>query len=443
MCKWLFRIFSTIIASLLTIVMVIGQDFIPIRLDSSYHTYWSYDFHNSNIFTEASFYYDYYDNGALKREEGPYQAYNFTYVDDTTITETEYRQPDGSWLLGTRQATTYLQGRIQTALLQTLEGQTWVNSSFDNYFYNSAGYDSLYRRQVWNNGQWEVYSERSKQYGTDNELLEEAWYYANDNGTLRYNNGKRYTYDSRLNQLTLLNLTHSVNGPSPTKLRSCIYGDDNLVDTFLICNYINSTMCENETLAIFEYQADATREADIYYWEEDEWQYHGKQVISPGPNIYSDRPDSMILYSPSSDSTFFPTSRHIYNYEDLGNGIIYYRATFSYSTMKPPFLETSHGTDEEWYSLENMVAVNAPLPIQQLKIYPNPVQIGHPIQITMPEDHSLGALQLLIFNQAGQLVSQHQFNQQMSISAPTLTGSYTLLWQQNKKTIGISRLIVQ
>lgn len=431
--------------SLLSAFYLKAQDYIPLIIDSNYIWSWSISKKGDTLINENWIGFTYDANNTLIQTRTPIVRSNYSYSTNTELIVSEKQNANGDWENYLRKTSVFNNGKISSILTETFANNAWNNSSLETYSYNSFGLETLKLIQHWQ-ATWANFYKREKTYNSFGDNIEIAEYYVDNNGILKYNRGNLLEYDESHHIIQNISINSGVNGAYYLSRNNWLYGDDNLLDTFQYCKYAypSNTICNLEILGVYTHFGQDSTIEDIYnVWNiNNQLAYYGKEVTYNGPEIYSNKPDSVIFYKfNQNSSTYYPSTRRYIKYEELGNGRVYYRDEyFNYSTYDYSLRGTS--LTEEWYHDESTSNTTSPQrPSKQVLLYPNPCKKGQKITIEL-ETATNENLEALFTNEQGQLIKIEQLTNQASIFAPMETGITTVFLRGNGRLIGVSKLLV-
>lgn len=418
---------------------LLSQNYVPLRIDSSYYWFWLLDIKGDTLIDSAWTGYSYDSNDSLIQRRSPGARINYAYAPNTLYLLAEVQDNNDDWYIYSRSETTYTNGKILSKLHQTFENNGFENSSLETHFYNNADQDTLLLLQHWVNNAWNNFYKKGNTFDVAGNKTEEAEYYVDANGEFAYNRGKLFEYNNQ-HLVQEISLNASITGIHYTARTNWTYGNDHLLDTFSRCNYNypNNGICKSVSMSTYDYpSADSTIE-NGFFWQNNAWATYWKEVTYTGPGIYSNKPDSTIYYYylPAS-LTYYPATRKYLRYEDLGNDSIYFQSTeYSYFSASDEWRLTR--LNEEWYHLKQVVSVDDPgTDHSVLSTAPNPCQPGQDLDIKQLIGNET-TWEAFIFDMQGRLVSQTS----QTLTAPMLPGVYTILVRVNNQLVGVAKQVV-
>lgn len=413
-----------------------AQNYIPLTLDSSYYHAWG----SPSLTSWAAFSYDAEDSLVQFRQEG--FRINYSYAQDTTFLLTEFPE-NNDWVIKSRGKVVYSDKKQVYKLTENRNNGVWENSARHFWFYNTHNQDSVYIIQHWNDGIWKNYYQKELSYSANNDPLEEAEYYADINGNLKYNRGNLWKYDNAHHRIQEIGIATGINGSYYTGRVNWTYGNDDLPDVVFRCEYFTfpDTICKNIARYVYTYSGDSTVQHD-FSWMDNQWKYIGDKVSFDGPGIYGNKPDSIIYYLNWPDSaTYTPIEKEFLRYEETGNGKVYFRdEKFRYNPQtiqwNPVWIT------EEWYHLKPSVKTHETVDNQtDIAAYPNPCRPGNIVHIKNFTD-SDQVSEFLIFNQEGRLIKSIRPMPDGTFAVPEKAGVYAVLIRNKSGISGLFRLVV-
>lgn len=440
---------------LLIALNAISQDFIPLRIDSLHSWSWSPGFEGDTSINEVFSGYTYNSDDSLVQRRSlsfqynsvygsdtSYSRFNYSYNGDTVYFLSENLDANQIWQSYSRKTTKYSNQLILYSLTEQFEDPIWVNSSLRTFTYNSSEQETLELLQHWENGSWTNFYKKELIYDPNGYPMKESEYYAEDTGEWDYSRGNLFEYDLMGHKVEEIRINSSINGPYYTGRTNWTYGNDDLLDMIVRCryHYPDSQNCENIIMATYDYFGQDSLIENKFLWNDDAWEYYGKELTYIGPHIYSNQPDSIVYYDyVESTEDHFPFNRRYLRYEDLGNGKVYFiDETYSYQSSTGEYKLTR--LREEWYHVMVTSSVGDMITdVNNLHIFPNPALPGQELNI---KDISFGHLKgkILFFNEQGQLVSIQSSNH--PVLAPSKSGVYMVMVRDHERVLGIVKQVV-
>lgn len=415
-----------------------AQNYVPLLLDSTHTWTWSLGFDGDTLVTDNWTAFTYNNDGLPMQRRGQNAWIYFTYTPDTTYWLSLTPNGLGSWDTFSRSSLAYYDGRIISQFTESFQNGAFVNSSLYTFFYANGNQDTLTLLQHWKNGAWVDFYKKTRTFDNIGNNTEEAQYYANASGVLKYSNGKSMEYDSEQRLIQQTNYHSSVNGINASTKVNWMYGNDHLLDTLRQQHLIVSDIYVHA----YDYSNPDFVEDREYSWLNNQWYYRKKELTFTGPEIYSNRPDSILLYSRISDTLPLAlTLRRYYQYEELGNDSIYFREVI-YQYLTNSQIWFLSGLIEEWYHLDKPVSVQYITDKSgQITSYPNPCAPGQYLTLKTGAN-TLEAPEVLVFDAQGRLVSSSPLNASSVVRAPNRAGTYLMLIRDQGRLVGGVRQLV-
>lgn len=429
-----------LICALFVSMHLFAQNYIPLRLDSTYRYSWNIGLHQEIVTGEFYSGYSYDANDSLIQLRYPEYRFNYVYSQDTTHHVTEKPLPGNQWLESNRSTRTYQNGNLITKVDELKNNGVWEKSARYHYTYTSSNQLLVTLLQHWKNGAWVDFYKKEHAYDDNGNLIEEAEYYAIESSEFKYNRGKQYSYDDSNNLIESISLSSAFNGPYISGKYTWFY-QGNKLDSLIIYDYDNNQWQELSRFE-YDYSNPEVESANHYHYTGGNWKFTGQNNTYTGPGIYSEKPDSIISYYYNEvENILIPAQRKYLTYEDLGNGKIYFKEveyTFfnSLQEWKLSLL------NEEWYTVKSTVSTEQNFSHESaVSFFPNPCMSGENINIKRagtPQTDS----EMLIFDMQGRLISRENLYNKSGISAPVSAGIYNILLRENGGISGVTRLVV-
>lgn len=439
--------------NLSTLILIIGlslsinlnsQSYIPLQIDSSHSWTYSPDINSGGFLINENYSgYTYDTNDSLIQKRFPNNRFTYSYAPDTIIFISETKDTSNNWNLHSRRTSVYEDDKIKSYVTEKYENNAFEILSMITYHYDEANRDTLISSHRWENGTWNEVHKIIKIYDTNGNKIEESEY-KNVFGVYEFEKGKLFDYDNANHLIEEIDVRTAINGPYYLGKMNWIYNNDNLLDTFIRCQYSYPDYddCENVILVTYDYPTQDVIVEDLFDWSNNNWVYFAKHLNFVGPEIYSNKPDSIIYYGYIPDSlSHFKYKREYFHYENLGNDSIYFKQEeYNYSSLTDEW--NLRREIEIWFHLKLLVDLdNVNRPSELLSIYPNPCQAGQYLNIK----NDLGDqedVEILIFDIQGKLVSRCSLVKQTIIQAPKQQGIYTILFKKKGQLIGVSKQVI-
>lgn len=436
---------SILILGLLFSNFAHSQSYVPLLIDSSHTSFWTVDIIHGGILTgENYFAYSYDSNDSLIQKRKPNNRFTYSYSPDTVIFISETKDTSNNWNLHSRRTSVYEDGKIKSYITEKYENNAFEKLSMRTYHYDENDRDTLSVSHRWENGIWNEGYKYVKIYDANGNKIEESEY---DNvfGVYEFEKGKLFEYDNANHLIQELDVTSSAfNGIHYTSRLNWFYGNDDLLDTLSRCTYSypDYDVCNNKFLTTYDYSAQDTILEKWFDWDNNNWVYIAKHLSFAGPEIYSNKPDSIISYGYIPDSlSHYQYKRQYFQYEELGNDSIYLKQEFYqyYSSIDDWSLTR---LSEGWYHLKMLVDVDNIYDQNEfLSIYPNPSRAGQNLIIKEDLLHKEN-VEILIFDMQGKLISRNILANQTSFKAPAQEGIYTILIHENGRLVGVTKQVI-
>ncbi|MFK7774966.1 MAG: T9SS type A sorting domain-containing protein [Saprospiraceae bacterium] len=420
-----------------------SQSYIPLQIDSSFYWSWVVDFHGDTLITENPSGFSYDSNDSLIQKRYPNNRFTYSYAPDSVIFISETKDTSNNWNFFSRRTSVYEDGKIKSYITEKYENNAFEISAMHTYHYDEAGRDTLNISHSWNNGMWNETYKIVKTYDANGNKIEESEYDIVF-GVYEFEKGKLYDYDNANHLIEEIDIKLAINGPHYSSKLNWVYGNDDLLDTLRRCSYSypDYDVCHNKFLTTYDYSGQDTIVEKWFDWSNNNWVYLAKHLNFAGPEIYSNKPDSIISYGYNPDSlSHFKYKRQYFQYEDLGNDSIYFRQE-EYNYLNSIDDWNLKKKKKKWYHLKMLVNVdNINSPNEFLSIYPNPCKVGQQLNInndlSRKED-----VEIFIFDLQGKLISRNVLRNQNNIQAPNQEGIYTIIIREKDRLVGVSKQVV-
>ena len=265
-----------------------------------------------------------------------------------------------------------------------------------------------------------------------------AEYYMNWSGdSLTFRGYGVYDYDVD-DRLQLVTEYTDTTASEIERLTHYMYGDDDLVDSVLICDMDSNGACTNSYLTRYVYGVDDRQDSVlrctfdtngvcIYttltsYIDDDPavhiesshalvegaWVKDRSILTYKGPGIYSDEADSVIIINYDEDNPGgVLSSKETMAYTDLGGGMVYsIGERWSYYGYKTSLTKTE---TKKWYHVFGTVGIEEVKPVHDLgSLFPNPTQ--GLATIDLHDDNSSGIVSVL--DSYGRIIKSFEFKNQ-------------------------------
>lgn len=427
------------ICALFVSMHLFAQNYIPLRLDSTYRYSWNIGLHQEIITGEFYSGYSYDANDSLIQLRYPEYRFNYVYSQDTTYHVTERPLPGDQWSESNRSISTFQDGNLISKINELNTSGVWEKSARYHYTYTSSNQLLVTLLQHWKNGAWVDFYKKEHTYDNKGNLLEEAEYYAIESSEFKYNRGKQYSYDASNNLIESISLSSAFNGPYISGKYTWFY-QGNKLDSLIIYDYVNNQWKELSRFE-YDYSNPEIESANHYHYTGGNWKFTGQNNTYTGPGIYSEKPDSIISYYYNEvDNILIPAQRKYLTYEDLGNGKVYFKEVeYTYFNSLQEWKLSL--LNEEWYTVKSTVSTDENASNESLlSFFPNPCKSGE--SIYLKNTGSFIDTEALIFDMQGKLVRRENLNNKSSINAPSSAGNYSVLLRSVTGIHGISKIVV-
>ena len=360
------------------------------------------------------------------------------------------RWVNNRWEANNRETYTYNQGVLISLLSEAGGPNNWRNSFRNRYFLDDKLRDTLLFSEFWT-GQWDTLSTSHKTYNAEGLLvLRTERNINNPNNRYQFAKEDQLSYDSEGNLIESVVVLGDVDGNRVLSTKGNFwYQPNGLIDSSQTCRYGSSPNCIPLDRTLYDYDVlqSEGRRIRIFSWTGNDWQLNLREDWYRGPEVYSDLPDSNLVYQ------YFPpdfseqlTSFNTNNYQLLNDSTVYLKSD-GY-TVRPDNTLFLFSEVEEWYYLENTSTNTVELTQgESFQVYPNPSQPSAEITLEALDNSQQKELTLLFFDSQGKLVSQQYIllnnSRELTINAPANLGIYQLLLIAEDQPIGAIKLIVQ
>lgn len=230
---------SILISCLCVSIQLFAQNYIPLRIDSTYSYSWNIGLHQEIITGEFYSGYSYDSNDSLIQLRYPEYRFNYVYVQDTTRHVTERPLPGNQWRESNRSIRVFRNGNLISKINELNNGVSWEKSARYIHTYSASNQLLVTLLQHWKNDEWVDFYKLENEYDDRGNLLKETKYYAIESPEFKFNRGEEYSYDDSNNLIERLHINAGSNGPYFTS-RYLWYYQGNQIDSMIIYNYQNN-----------------------------------------------------------------------------------------------------------------------------------------------------------------------------------------------------------
>lgn len=436
------RIHITILCSVFSL-MAAAQDFIPLRIDSSYSFFRSIDFVGNpiEVVSFAGYSYNAEDEVQQIRRKNERSSFNYSGFQTVEIVEVFV---NGLWEISKRISTTLANEQPVQILTETYQNGFWQNSQLVTINYDNNAQLLLQLTQIWENNGWKNQELIENTYDIAGNRIMQSYSSPNQGGSFVFTFGDRIKFNNNNQPVEILALTgNSTGGVFFSDKFSITYNDDQLQDTVIYClyNFPDTMNCQNLSRSIFTYDQVGNRVIrNIESWNSDEWVSSGRIEEYAGRNIYSGLPDSILTFDYSLSTVDQLITRQYFEYFDLDNEKVRYEESlFLYQFGIGQFVLENYL--EEYYKRGEVVAIDNLIEGIELTLFPNPVA-GDQLLTIKNLDPASNDVEIRTFNLMGQLLNQQYIGTSAQFSAPDQPGIYLIEIKNQDKITPLQKIIV-
>jgi len=420
-----------------------AQDFIPLRIDSSYSFFRSFDFIGNpiEVTSFAGYSYDEEDNLLLIRREN--ERSNFTYSGAQEVEIIEVFS-NGFWENNKRITSSFDNEQPTQILTETFTDAVWENSQKTTINYNNNDQLLTQVTQFWENNQWQNQELIENTYDLAGNRILQSYFGPGLDGNFVFSFGDRIDYNDSNQPLEILSLKGNSAGEVFFSDKFIIsYNDDNLQDTVIYClfNSPDTTNCQNLSRSVFTYdQVENRIIRDIDAWNNNEWVSSGRIEEYAGRNIYSGLPDSIISFDYSLSTSDQIITKQYFKYFNLDEEQIRFEESlYLYQFDIGQFVIENYR--EEYYQKRQIVNNNDLAKIENIVFFPNPLGKNQLLTIKNLNTESVN-LEVFIYDVMGQLLKVETVGQSLKFAAPDVPGIYFIQIKNKEVSIPLQKIIV-
>ena len=424
--------------------MVDAQDFIPLRIDSSYAFFRSFDFVGNPIEVASFEGFTYDEEGQLVQSRRENERSNFTYPPSAEVEFIEVFS-EGLWIANKRITTTFSNNLPIEILTETNSDDFFENSQLVTIQYNDNDQELTKLTQFWIDNEWRNQELIENTYDLAGNRILQSYSNSDQDGNFIFIFGDRIKYNSNKQPIEILALTGNGNGGIFFSDKFTIsYNNNTLQDTTVFCvyNFPDTVNCQNLSRSILSYDQEENRMIrNLESWNSNEWVSSGRIEEYVGRNIYSALPDSILTFDFSLPTEDKLISRQYFKYFDMNEvEVRYEESLFIYQFEIGEFVLENYR--EEFYHTESIVS-NRDLHLREkMTLFPNPVG-KHQILSIKNEGLEFGYLEVEIFDLMGQLIRKESIGSSHEFLSPDDPGIYFIQIKTPENILGIEKIIVQ
>ena len=421
-----------------------AQDFIPLRIDSSYSFFRSVDFVGNPIEVISYAGYSYNAEDELLEIRRENERSTFTYSDDQ---EQEVIQIflNGFWE-NSKRITTSFDNEYPTEILTELfTNANWENSKKISIDYNNDDQLLTQLTQVWDNNEWRNQELLENIYDAVGNRTRQSYSNSNEAGNFVFTFGDRINYNDNNQPIEILSLTGNSTGDIFFSDKFTIaYNEDDLQDTVIYClyNFPDTINCQNLTRSIFSYDHIQNRIIrNIDSWNNSGWSSSGRTEEYAGRNIYSGLPDSIITYDYSLTTLDQIITRQYFKYFDLDeNQVRFEESLFLYQLDIGQFALENYR--EEYYQKGELVNNTELTKEEEVVLFPNPIGKNQFLTIKNLNTESVN-LAVYIYDVVGHLLQVETIGLTREFMAPDTPGMYFIQIKSPTSTTRPQKIMVR
>ncbi len=437
------RILQVFILCFMFSLMATAQDFIPLRIDSSYSFFRSLDFVGNPIEVASFAGYSYNTENELIEIRREDERSSFTYPNMQEVELVEIFS-NGSWENSKRITTSFDNDQPIQLLTEVYVNSLWVNDQLVTIDYTSDDLLKNQITQIWVNNTWANQEKVENTYDASGNRILQSYFNADQNGDFIFTFGDRVQYNNNNQPLEIIGLIGSDGTAFFSDKMTISYNDDQQQDTVVFCLYTfpDTTNCQNLSRSIFNYDAQENRIIrNIDSWNNNDWLNTGRVEEYVGRGIYSGLPDSIITYDYSLPTADQRITRQYFNYIDLNEEEVRYEESlFLYQFDIGQFVLEKYR--EEYYFKGEIVSNNDLRKIDQPILFPNPTSSNELLTIKNLNFESSN-IEVSIFDLMGKLISQEKLEMDFQFAGPNTPGIYFIKIKNENDLLLSKKLIVQ
>ena len=436
------RILQVVILSLMCNLAVTAQEFIPLRIDSSYSFFRSLDFFGNPIEIASFAGYSYDTEGALLQIRRENERSNFTFLNMQKVELVEIFT-NGLWENAKRITTTFESDQPVEIFTEVFLNNFWENEQLEilNYNDNDQLIDQI--TQIWIDNEWVNREKVENTFDDMGNRILQSYFNANQDGDFVFTFGDRIKYNNNNQPTEILSLTGNNGGVFFSDKMIVSYNDDQQQDTVIFCLYTfpDTVNCENLSRSVFTYDLQENRIIrDIDSWINNDWESNSRVEEYVGRNIYSSLPDSILTFNFNLSTEDQLITRQYFNYIEVNEEEVRYEESlFLYQIDMYQFVLENFR--EEFFQKESIVSNDNLIEINQPILFPNPISSNELLTI---KDLNLEFtnLEIYIFDLTGRLINQERSTGDFQFTAPNTPGIYFIKIENEDQPVLMQKLIV-
>ncbi len=420
-----------------------AQNFIPLRIDSSYSFFRSLDFVGNPIEVVSFAGYSYNSENELLEIRRENERSSFTYPNLQEVELIEVFS-NGVWENDKRIITSFDSDQPVQLLTENYINGFWVNDQLVTMDYTNDDQLQNQITQIWVGNIWSNQEKVENIYDASGNRILQSYFNAHQNGDFIFTFGDRVQYNNNNQPVEIIGLTGSDGTAFFSDKMTISYNDDQAQDTVVFCLYTfpDTTNCQNLSRSIFTYDAQENRIIrNIDSWNNNEWLNTGRVEEYVGRGIYSGLPDSILTYDYSLPTTDQIITRQYFNYIDLSEEEVRYEESlFLYQFDIGQFVLEKYR--EEYYLKGEVVSADYFTEVDQPVLFPNPISSNELLTIKNLNVESTN-LKVSIFDLMGKLISQEKLDMDFQFTGPNTPGIYFIKIQNENQVTFVEKLIVK
>ena len=423
-------------------LMATAQDFIPLRIDSSYSFFRSFDFVGNpiEVASFAGYSYDTEDVLLEIRRENERSSFSYANMQEVELVEAF---TNGAWENYKRITRTIENEQPIQTLTEIYSNDFWVNDQLVTMDYNNSNQLKSQITQVWVDNIWANQEKVQNTYDASGNRISQSYFNGNQNGDFIFTFGDRIQYNNNSQPVEILGLTGNNGDIFFSDKMTISYNDDQHQDTVIFClyNFPDTINCQNLSRSVFTYDMQENRIIrNIDTWNNNEWANTGRVDEYTGRGIYSSLPDSILTFDYSLSTVDQIITRQYFNYIDIDEEEVRYEE--SLFLFQPNFGQFVLERYREEYYLKGEVVSNDDITkVNQPILFPNPISTNELLTIKGLDLESTN-LAVSIFDLMGKLISQEKLDMDFQFTGPNTPGIYFIKIKNADQLTFVERLIV-
>lgn len=437
------RIIQGFIFCFLLSTVASAQNFIPLRIDSSYSLFRSLDFVGNPIEVTSFAGYSYNTEDELVEIRKENERSSFSYFNMQEIELIEVFS-NGIWENNKQITRSFDDDQPVQVLTEIYSDGFWVNEQLITMDYTDDGFLESQITQVWIDNIWTNQEKVENIFDASGNRILQSYFNANQNGDFIFTFGDRIQYDYNNQPTEIIGLVGNEGAVAFSDKMTISYNDDQRQDTVVFClyNFPDTTNCQNLSRSIFTYDSQENSIIrNIESWNNNEWLNTGRVEEYAGEGVYSGLPDSIITFDFSLPTADQIITRQYFNYIDLDEDKVRYEESlFLYQFDIGQFALEKY--KEEFYLRGEVVANDDLTEIDQPVLFPNPVSSNELLTVKNLNMESRD-LEVSIFDLMGKLISQEKLEMDFQFTGPNAPGIYIIKIQNQNQIALVEKLIVR